>query len=252
MNYFQTSILKTSVSPSLWVVLVGLEFTEVPKDLRDHVHVIDHPYAQAVLTILRDRGTGQIDFRKGLVRLGRVIGLEMVKYLDGEVIEVETPLGVKAKGFVIKDMNYIVVITVLRAAMPLAEGLVKIFPKARQGVVSARRIEEGVTNGRSFEIELNYVKIPKIRPEDTVIIADPMLATGSTMLAIIPKVLEHGVPKRLFIASVISTEYGIRRVLSKYPETHIFTVAIDPELNSKGYIVPGLGDAGDRAFGTTE
>ncbi len=234
----------------MWVLLEGLVHTEVPKDLRDRVHVIDHPYAQAILTTLRDRRTGQIDFRKGLVRLGRVIGLEMVKYLDGEVVEVETPLGVKAKGFVIKDMDYVVIITVLRAAMPLVEGLVKIFPKARQGVVSARRIEEGVTNGRSFEIELNYIKIPRIKSEDTVIIADPMLATGSTMLAIIPKILEYGKPKRLFIASVISTEYGIRRVLSKYPEAHVFTVAIDPELNSRGYIVPGLGDAGDRAFGT--
>ena len=97
------------------------------------VTVIDHPLAQAVLTKLRDKNTDQIEFRKGLVELGRIIGYEIVRSMDVQKIEVETPLGVKAEGVKIPDLERVVIIQVLRAAMPLAEGLVKIFERARRG-----------------------------------------------------------------------------------------------------------------------
>jgi uracil phosphoribosyltransferase len=139
------------------------------------------------------------------------------------------------------------------------EGLIKIFPNARQGVISARRVEEkGLGKDYSFEIEITYYKIPLIKNNDIVIIADPMFATGSTMISVIEKILERGSPKKIFIVSAISTKIAIER-LNRHLEnrhrelidkTYVFTVSIDPELNEKGFIVPGLGDAGDRAFGT--
>jgi uracil phosphoribosyltransferase len=223
---------------------------------QDLVVVIDHPFAKAILTMLRDKRTDQISFRKGLVRLGRIMGIEMIKYLDVEKAYVETPLGVVAEGVRIPDMDYIAIISILRAAMPMVEGLIKIFPSARQGIVSARRVEEkGMSPGYEFEVEIHYTKIPKIYERDTVIVVDPMFATGSTMVAVADRVIRESKPKRLFFATVISTPIAIER-LRKYLDSKglisrskLFTIAIDPEVNEKGYIVPGLGDAGDRAFG---
>jgi len=223
---------------------------------QDLVVVVDHPLARAILTMLRDKKTDQINFRKGLVRLGRIIGMEMTKYLDIEKVYVETPLGVMAEGIRIPDMDHVVIISILRAAMPMVEGLIKIFPSARQGIVSARRVEEkGMSSLYEFDIEIHYVKIPKIEDGDTVIVVDPMFATGSTMVSVVNRVATDVTPKRLFFATAISTNIAIAR-LTRYlasrallNRSKLFTVAIDPELNSRGYIVPGLGDAGDRAFG---
>jgi uracil phosphoribosyltransferase len=224
--------------------------------LRDFVTLVDHPLARAILTMLRDRRTDQISFRKGLVRLGRIIGMEMTRHLDVEKIYVETPLGVLAEGIRIPDMENIVIISILRAAMPMVEGLIKIFPSARQGIVSARRVEErGMSPLYEFEVEIHYIKIPRIYERDTLIIADPMFATGSTMMAVVERVVRDTQPKRIFFSTAISTNIAIER-LRRYlsdrgllDRSRLFTVAIDPEVNSKGYIVPGLGDAGDRAFG---
>ncbi|MCY0859865.1 MAG: uracil phosphoribosyltransferase [Sulfolobaceae archaeon] len=221
------------------------------------VIVLDHPLAQAILTTLRDKNTDQITFRKGLVKLGRIMGIEITKYMDKEKIYVETPLGVKAEGIKIVDMDNVVIVTILRAAMPFVEGLIKIFPMARQGVVSARRVEEiGMQKDYVFPIDIFYVKLPKIKQNDTVIIADPMIATGSTMINVIRNIsLETILPKRIFIAGVISTNIAINRIKAELAakgllsRSKLFTVSIDPEINDKGYIVPGLGDAGDRAFG---
>jgi len=215
------------------------------------VKVVSGNYALSILTKLRDKRTGQIEFRKGLVRLGRVLGLAIYNDMSAKKVTVETPLGT-AEGVEVPDAENVVIITVLRAAMPLTEGLVKIFPSARQGVVSARRVEEkGMKPGYVFEIELTYVRIPEIKPEDTVIIADPMLATGSTIVAVLKEVLKRGKAKKYIIASVIATPVGIEKILKNYPDLNItiYTVGIDREINDKGYIVPGLGDAGDRAFG---
>jgi uracil phosphoribosyltransferase len=214
----------------------------------DRVRIIDHPLAKVILTQLRDKNTKQIGFRKGLVKLGRLIGYELIKTMKLEEFEVETPLGMKAKGFRIPDLDHIIIINVLRAATPLVEGLLKALPDARQGIVAIKRIEEkpGIEN---ITVQKFYVKIPTINNNDIVIVADPMLATGSTISAVISEILNVGIPKRLVVVSIISTEYGINKILKTYPQVEIVTVAIDPGLNDYGYILPGLGDAGDRAFG---
>jgi len=218
------------------------------------VKVVDHPYAQAILTVLRDRKTSQIDFRKGLVRLGRVLGLEMVKELEIEECEVETPLGIKARGIRVKDLDQVVIITVLRAAWPLTEGLVKIFFNAKQGVIVARRVEERGMKNYEFEIDVAYVKIPTIAPESIVILSDVMVATGSTVDRALREIMTHGRAKKYLLASVIVTPIALARLSKTSDELGInlmvYSVAIDPEINDRGYIVPGLGDAGDRAFGS--
>lgn len=212
--------------------------------------LLSTPLSLHILTQLRNKDTDQINFRKGLVRLGRLIGYEIANTMDYEIVEVETPLGVKAKGVKIYDMENVVIINILRAATPLVEGLLKAFPAARQGVITARRKEFTSSEPpKEMEVEISYEKIPKIKENvDNVIISDPMVATGSTMLKVIERIVKNN-PKRIYIASVIASEYGLRRILEKYPNIYFFTISIDPELNNSGYIVPGLGDAGDRAFG---
>lgn len=215
------------------------------------VHVINHPLAQMILTNIRDKSADQITFRKGLVKLGRLLGYEIALHLPVVECEVTTPLNKIAKGIRIPDIERVVIITVLRAAMPLTEGLLKIFPNARQGVISARRIEDEKSResrGRVFNVDVYYSKIPPLG-NDVTIISDPMLASGSTMLKVFEEVEKHGRPHRLMIASVISTPYAINRLMDANERVEFFTVAIDPELNEEGFIVPGLGDAGDRAFG---
>ncbi len=212
--------------------------------------LVQKPFTLHILTKLRDSSTDQINFRKNMVRLGRILGYEICNTLDFRTIDVMTPLGVRASGIEIHDIDNIVIINILRAATPLVEGLLKAFPAARQGVIAASRKEaEGKEVPKEMEIELFYQKIPNIRKDiDNVIIADPMIATASTMLKVLD-IINNYEPKKVYIVSVIGSTYGIKRILEKYPNVNIFTVSIDPELNNLGYILPGLGDAGDRAFG---
>ena len=218
------------------------------------VNVVSHPYAQAILTLLRDKRISQIEFRKGLVRLGRVLGLEIVREFETEECEVETPLGVKSRGIRIKDLDNVVIVTVLRAAWPLTEGLVKIFFNARQGVVVARRVEEKGMRDYGFEVEVAYVKVPAISSSSVVIVSDVMVATGSTVDRVLRELVARGRAKRYFLASVIITPIAVRRLTKTAEELGIdltvYSISVDPEVNESGYIVPGLGDAGDRAFGS--
>ncbi|MEZ0394459.1 MAG: uracil phosphoribosyltransferase [Desulfurococcaceae archaeon] len=215
--------------------------------------VVDHPYVQVVLTQLRDRRTGQIEFRKGLVRLGRALGLEMVKDFEVEEVLVETPLGVRAKGVRFKNFDKVVIVTVLRAGMPLTEGLIKVFYNAKQGVVSARRLEEKGMKDGWFDVEISYARIPRIDGETTVIVSDPMIATASTTRAVLRKALEFGRPRRFMAAGAIATPLAVERIRRISEELGIdvkmYVASVDPLLDDRGYIVPGLGDAGDRAFG---
>jgi uracil phosphoribosyltransferase len=203
----------------------------------------DSPFLMEILTELRDKNTDSISFRKGLVKLGRYMGYELTKTMATEEVEIETPLE-KTKGTVVKDRKNVVIITVLRAAIPLMEGLIKVLEHARVGIVSASR-----GKAPKFEIEMNYIKIPKVTPGDTVIVADPMIATGSTLIKVLREVRKYGKPKRTLVLGVLAAPEGISRIKSEFPDVEMFVTKIDRELNEKGYILPGLGDAGDRAFG---
>jgi uracil phosphoribosyltransferase len=212
--------------------------------VRPKVTVPKHPMILEQLTLARDKNSSQVVFRKAIYRLGRLLAYEFLRTMETEEFKIETPLK-EATGFRIKGNDKIVIIMVLRASIPFVEGMYKMLPLARTGIVSAWRGKPP-----DFPIEISYVKIPTIRKEDIVIIADPMLATGHTLLKVADKVMERGKPKRLVFFSVIATREGINYIAKKYPEAEFYTCAIDPELNDHGYIVPGLGDAGDRAFGS--
>ena len=212
-------------------------------EVKPKVTVMDHPMVAEQLTLVRDKRTNQVAFRKAIYRLGRFMAYEFLRTMDIEELVVETPLG-PAKGGRIKGNDRIVIILVLRAAIPFVEGMYKNFPMARTGVISAWR-----GAAPDFPIEVNYAKIPKIGSDDVVVVADPMLATGHTLREVARRLVKLGRPKRLVFFSVISTEQGIDYVAKEFPRAEFYTCAIDPSLNEHGYIVPGLGDAGDRSFG---
>ena len=207
---------------------------------------MDHPMVKEQLTLARDKRTNQVAFRKAIYRLGRYMAYEFLRTMESQEESVETPLG-RSRGGRVKGNDKIVIILVLRAAIPFVEGMYKNFPMARTGVISAWR---GGPPG--FPIEVSYAKIPQIRRDDVVGKADPMLATGHTLLEVARRVAKQGKPRRLAFFSVISTAQGIRHVAKGFPWAEFYTCAIDPRLDENGYIVPGLGDAGDRAFGAPQ
>jgi len=208
------------------------------------VTVVNHPMVLEQLSLARDRRMNQVAFRKAIFRLGRLLAHEFLRTFETQEFQIETPLGQTTTGYKIKGNDRIEIILVLRASIPFVEGMYKELPMARTGVISAWR-----GKAPDFKIEVSYAKIPNINPDDVVIIADPMLATGHTLVEVAKAVLQKGKPKRLVFFSVIATMDGIRHVANAYPEGEFYTCAIDPKLDEHGYIVPGLGDAGDRAFG---
>ncbi|WP_276254936.1 uracil phosphoribosyltransferase [Halomontanus rarus] len=220
---------------------------------RENAYLVTHAMAKDTLSRIRDVQTEQVEFRKGLVKLGRLCGYEIIDgRMETEYVSIQTPLE-ETMGERVKGLDNVVIINVLRAATPFVEGLLKAFPRARQGVISASRDEEaGRDEDGSFPITVDYVKLPEIGEEDTVIIADPMLATGSTMCSVLEHVIENSAdPEHLIVLSAVSAPDGLIRVGEAFPEVDLLTVSIDDYLDDDGFIVPGLGDAGDRAFRTT-
>ncbi|HID41603.1 MAG TPA: uracil phosphoribosyltransferase [Pyrodictium sp.] len=216
---------------------------------RGNIHVIDNPALQSILLELRDRSTPRHRFRELLELAGLLLGYEAGRLLSTRRDEVETPLGVRAQELRVADEE-LSVIAVLRAALPMAMGVVKIYPRASLGFVAASRLEDTgrTVDGRMvFDVNTPYWKLPTIEDRD-VILVDPMLATGSTLARVAERVAEQK-PRRMIIISLIATMQGIERVLEAARTAYIVTAAVDPALNEHGFIVPGLGDAGDRCFG---
>ncbi len=214
------------------------------------LHRLDDNYSREILTKIRNKETGREEFRWGLRRLGMLTGIRIAATMGYSDVEVETPLGAKARGVSLTEARDVVIINVLRAATPLVEGLLEVFTDARIGIVNAKRVETGnLFPEFDFKIDVPYFNTPKLTSGDTLIVADPMIASGSTSVAVLDKLLENGRPKRIILASVISAPLGLERVHAHYPGADIYTVAVDEGLNEHGYIVPGLGDAGDRVCG---
>jgi uracil phosphoribosyltransferase len=208
------------------------------------VTVVRHPMVLEQLTLARNKHTNQVAFRKAIFRLGRLLAHEFLRTIETDEFPVETPLG-HTTGYKVKGNDRIEIILVLRASIPFVDGMYKELPMARTGIVSAWRGE-----APDFPIEVSYSRIPEIKRDDILIVADPMLATGHTIVEVANKAIEKGKPRRLVFFSVIATQEGIDHVAKHFPKAEFYTCAIDPTLNEHGYIVPGLGDAGDRAFGS--
>jgi uracil phosphoribosyltransferase len=181
-------------------------------------------------------------FRRNLERIGEIAAYEISKTFPAKQIEIDTPLGT-ATGNVLEEQP--VLCTILRAGLPLHQGLLNYFDKADNAFVSAYRKHD---KDGSFEISLEYFSSPEI-DDRIVIISDPMLATGASLVKTIQYIREEGEPKHIHIVVAIACTIGIEHVRRNIPTATIWCGDIDDELTAKGYIVPGLGDAGDLAYG---
>lgn len=182
-------------------------------------------------------------FRRNLERIGEIAAYEISRRLVYEEKEVQTPLGI-SQCKVLKEQP--VLATILRAGLPLHQGLLNYFDKADNAFISAYRKHQ---HDGSFEISLDYISCPELENR-VVIISDPMLATGSSLVKTIQYLRDEGHPREIHVVVAIACTVGIEFVQRSEPQVKIWCGAIDEELTAKGYIVPGLGDAGDLAFGT--
>jgi uracil phosphoribosyltransferase len=184
----------------------------------------------------------RLRFRRNLERIGEVLAYEISQTLDYNPVEVETPLGVAMQ---MLPADRLVLGTILRAGLPLHQGMLNFFDHADNAFVSAYRRQH---KDGSFDIQLEYVSCGDLN-DSVLILADPMLATGASVDLALKHLLRHGTPKAIHIASVIASAAGVEAVQRQYPKAHLWLGAIDEELTAKAYIVPGLGDAGDLAYG---
>lgn len=193
------------------------------------------------VTIQGDR----MRFRRNIERLGEIMGYELSKELHYENREVKTPLGTSHVNLPAEE---IVLCSILRAGLPLHNGLLNYFDEAENSFISAYRHHPD--NDEKFEILVEYLASPSLMNK-TLILADPMLATGRSFVNVMKALESMGQPAKIHLVSVIGAREGIEYIASEFPEeTHLWIATIDEKLNDKGYIVPGLGDAGDLCFGT--
>jgi len=191
--------------------------------------------------------TDSLRFRRNLERLGEIMAYEISKTLVYETRTVSTPLGTSECSVLDSQP---VLATILRAGLPLHRGFLNYFDRAENTFVSAYRLHHN--DDDEFDVEVEYLASPDLEGK-TVILCDPMLATGSSMLLAYKALLERGTPAHTHVATIIASRQGVRFVQENMPaETTIWTGAVDKELTSRSYIVPGLGDAGDLAYGSKQ
>jgi uracil phosphoribosyltransferase len=186
--------------------------------------------------------TDRMKFRRNMERIGEIAAFEISKKLDYKEMEITTPLDkIKVKEIAVQP----VITTILRAGVPLFQGVLNYFDKADCGFVAAYRKHD---MNDYFSIKQDYLTCPNIEGRP-LIVADPMLATGASLIEALKDLLTHGKPSQIHIVAAIASRQGAEAIRTAYPEAHIWIGAIDEELTSKGYITPGLGDAGDLSFG---
>ena len=205
------------------------------------VHVIDHPMIQHKLTIMRDKETGSKDFRQLLEEISLLMGYEITRDIPLEDVDIETPIckmtAKKVSG------RKLAIVPILRAGMGMVEGLHTLVPVAKVGHIGLYR------NEQTHEPVVYYCKLPEDIQDRLVIVTDPMLATGGSSCDALAMLKERGCTNIRLMCLVAAPE-GIARVQKEHPDVDIYVAAIDDHLNADAYIVPGLGDAGDRIFGT--
>jgi len=205
------------------------------------VYVFDHPLIQHKLTLIRDKQTGSKDFRDLVDEVATLMAYEVTADLPLKEVEIETPVG-RAKTKVISGKK-LGVVPILRAGLGMVNGILKLVPAARVGHIGLYRDHE------TLQPVEYYCKLPGDVKERDWIIVDPMLATGGSASAAIGFLKDRGCINIRFMCLVAAPE-GIKAITTAHPDVDIYVAAIDEKLNENGYIVPGLGDAGDRLFGT--
>ena len=203
--------------------------------------VFDHPLIQHKISLMRDKRTNIKEFRELAEEISMLMGYEVTRDLPLEEIEIETPVA-KCKTKVISGKK-LGLIPILRAGLGMVSGMQKLVPSARVGHIGLYR------NPETLEPVEYYCKLPPDIEARDLIVLDPMLATGGSAAAAISFIKQRG-GKNIKLVNLIAAPYGIDVVMKKHPDVDIYVAAVDERLNDHGYIVPGLGDAGDRLFGT--
>lgn len=205
------------------------------------LHIIDHPLIQHKLTIMRNRKTGSKDFRELLREIAMLMGYEITRDLPLEDLHIETPLcpmvGKKISG------KKLAIVPILRAGIGMVDGLLSLIPVAKVGHIGLYRDPD-----THLPVEY-YCKLPPDVAERTVFVVDPMLATGGSAADALTKIKERGVTD-LRLLCLVGAPEGVKKVQELHPDVPIYLAALDERLNEHAYILPGLGDAGDRIFGT--
>jgi uracil phosphoribosyltransferase len=205
------------------------------------VHVIDHPLVQHKLTLLRRKSTSTSDFRRLLGELSALMAYEVTRDLPMHEIDIETPLAPMRSRVI--DGKKTVFVVILRAGIGILDGMLSVVPGARVGHVGLYRDPDTL---RAVEY---YFKLPRGMSERDAIVVDPMLATGHSAVAALDRLKETR-PRSIRFVCLVSCPEGIAHLHERHPDVAVYTAAIDAGLDDHGYIVPGLGDAGDRFFGT--
>lgn len=207
----------------------------------DNVHVIDHPLIQHKLTLMRRESTSTSNFRALLEEISLLLAYEVTRDFPTTEIDIQTPLA--ATRAPVLDGKKIVLVSVLRAGNGILDGMLRVLPSARVGHVGLYR------DPKTLEAVEYYYRVPSEMEDRDVIVVDPMLATGHSAVAAVSRV-KQSKPRSLKFVCLLAAPEGIETFHREHPDVAVFTPAVDECLNEKGYIVPGLGDAGDRLFGT--
>ena len=202
--------------------------------------LINHPLLKRDVTILRNKNTDTESFRAALQRISNILAAEISREFSLKEIKTETPLELTTGSELATE---IILVPVLRAGLGMVNGFLQIIPEAKVGHIGLQRNEE------TLAPEQYYYKVPKNLDTAFVIMVDPMLATGGSASEAL-KYLKKREAKKIFFACVVAAPKGVSKIQTDHPDVKIFSAALDRELNDKGYILPGLGDAGDRTFGT--
>jgi uracil phosphoribosyltransferase len=206
-----------------------------------NLHVIDHPLVQHKLSLMRNKEASTNSFRRLLNELSMLMAYEVTRDVPMQEVELETPME-KAK-FKVIDGKKLVFVSILRAGTGILDGMLSVVPGARVGHIGLYRDPKTLT-----AVEY-YFKMPQNMEERDIIVVDPMLATGNSAIAAVERLKELN-PKSIKFVCLLTCPEGVRNMQQSHPDVPIYTAAIDRELNDHGYILPGLGDAGDRMFGT--
>ena len=214
---------------------------QISDSARPHVHLIDHPLVQHKLTLMRKKEASTNSFRSLLNELSSLMAYEVTRDMATQDVQIETPLEVMQARMI--DGKKLVFVSILRAGNGILDGMLSVVPGARVGHIGLYRDHE------TLQAVEYYFKMPKDMESRDVVVVDPMLATGNSAVAAITRIKQCK-PKSIKFMCLLTAPVGINTLHAAHPDVEIYTAAIDRELNEHGYILPGLGDAGDRIFGT--
>lgn len=207
----------------------------------NNVFIFDHPLIQHKISLLRDKNTGTKEFRELVSEIAMLMGYEVTRDMPLKEVEIETPVGI-AKTKVISGKK-LGLVPILRAGLGMVEGMLKLIPMAKVGHIGLYR------DPQTLEPVEYYCKLPVDADERDIVILDPMLATGGSASAAISFIKQKGI-NNIKLMCLIASVTGIERINRDHPDVAIYCASVDEKLNDHGYIIPGLGDAGDRLFGT--